>query len=134
MEKWKNIIDNPTYSISDIGRVRNNKTGRILKLFKNNLGYMCLRIPVNNNKKGYRIARLVASHFIGEIPDGLVVDHINRCRDDNKLDNLRIVTKENNLLNRGNNRRYLIERIINMYKDGKSVDDIVTILDKLRNI
>lgn len=41
-------------------------------------------------------------HFIyGEVPGGLVLDHINRCRLDNRRANLRVVTNAQNAQNQG---------------------------------
>lgn len=36
-----------------------------------------------------------------EVPDGMVVDHINRNRFDNRLDNLRLCTTKQNMANQG---------------------------------
>lgn len=47
--------------------------------------------------KKFRVHRAIYETFVGEIPDGYEVDHINTVRDDNRLENLRAVThKENN--------------------------------------
>lgn len=35
------------------------------------------------------------------IPEGMEIDHINGVRDDNRIDNLRLVTKKENLKNKG---------------------------------
>lgn len=40
--------------------------------------------------------RLVYSLFKGPIPDGFQVDHINGSRDDNRIENLRVVTSAGN--------------------------------------
>lgn len=43
------------------------------------------------------VHRLVWETFVGEIPQGLTIDHINTVRDDNRIGNLRCITqKENN--------------------------------------
>lgn len=47
--------------------------------------------------KNFRVHRAVYETFVGEIPDGYQIDHINTIRDDNRLENLRVATpKENN--------------------------------------
>jgi hypothetical protein len=44
-------------------------------------------------------ARVVYEVFVEEIPDGMEIDHINTVRDDNRVENLRVVTHRDNLLN-----------------------------------
>lgn len=45
-------------------------------------------------------ARLAWQLVNGPIPDGLEIDHINRVRTDNRISNLRLVTRVENLENR----------------------------------
>ena len=65
-----------------------------------------------SNSHGYLIARIlkpkraiIGSHrivwetFNGEIPTGYEIDHINTIRDDNRLCNLRLVTRKENMHN-----------------------------------
>ena len=47
----------------------------------------------------FRVHRAIYETFIGEIPDGYEIDHINTKRDDNRLENLRAVTKKENMNN-----------------------------------
>jgi hypothetical protein len=47
------------------------------------------------------VHRLIYEHVHGKIPEGLVVDHINRDKQDNRIENLRLVTPSNNSHNRG---------------------------------
>lgn len=44
-------------------------------------------------------ARVVYEVFVERIPDGMEIDHINTVRDDNRVENLRVVTHRDNLLN-----------------------------------
>ena len=63
----------------------------------------------NLEKDGYRridiggrhavTARVVYEVFVEQIPDGMEIDHINTVRDDNRVENLRVVTRSENLLN-----------------------------------
>lgn len=57
-----------------------------------------LRLGVSKpNRMHIAVHRLVYETFVGEIPNGYEIDHINTIRDDNRLDNLRCVTSfENN--------------------------------------
>lgn len=47
----------------------------------------------------YKVHRLVLEAFRGPIPRNLVVDHINRVRSDNRLENIRVVTQSVNRCN-----------------------------------
>lgn len=55
-------------------------------------GYMYIQF----NGKKYLVHRLVAEAFIGPIPDGMEIDHISRNREDNAVNNIRIVTSSIN--------------------------------------
>lgn len=57
-------------------------------------GYKVCRSPKLNQ---FRVHRAIYETFVGEIPQGYEIDHINTVRTDNRLENLRCVTsKENN--------------------------------------
>ena len=62
---------------------------------KNKFGY--LRATFNN--KHYTLHRIVWIIHNGAIPKGLDIDHINRVRDDNRIENIRLVTRSQNLHN-----------------------------------
>jgi hypothetical protein len=47
----------------------------------------------------YPVHRAVWEMHNGPIPTGLVVDHINRDRSDNRIENLRLVTQQQNVWN-----------------------------------
>ena len=100
METFKNITDYETYSVSNIGRVMNNKTGRILKPCLSHDG--CLRIDlrkIGEKKKHYKVHRLVATEFIENPDDKLCVDHIDGDRQNNDVSNLRWATYSENCQN-----------------------------------
>ena len=40
--------------------------------------------------------RLMYECFVGKVPEGYEVDHINDIRDDNRLDNFQLLTKSEN--------------------------------------
>lgn len=56
---------------------------------------------VNISKKTYAVHRLMAETFLQcPIPDGMQIDHIDRCPSNNAKDNIRIVTPSENCRNR----------------------------------
>lgn len=66
-------------------------------------GYVTFRMSKNNIRKRYKHHRLIyyalVEHF--DLNDrNLEIDHINHLRDDNRIDNLRLVTKSQNILNK----------------------------------
>ena len=58
----------------------------------NKYGYLSAKIK----NKTYYVHRLIWTLCIGEIPNGFDIDHINGCRSDNTLSNLRLVTRSEN--------------------------------------
>jgi hypothetical protein len=57
-------------------------------------------------QKGYKRSHIVYEMHHGPIPDGMVIDHINRDRADDRVENLRLVDMRGNAQNRGNHSKY----------------------------
>lgn len=98
MIEWKKIfIDcvETNYSVSNIGEVRNDKTGKIMKLGFHQ-GYRTVGLTVNGKMTGKRVHRLVAFAFIPNPENKPYVNHINGDRGDNRVENLEWVTPAEN--------------------------------------
>lgn len=93
-EKWKVVQENPLYSVSNKGRVRNNGTNRLLHLDENQ---KYTRVSFND-KKHYYLHRLVYCTFHNDYDlEGFVIDHLDSNPKNNTLENLEKVTiSENN--------------------------------------
>lgn len=93
-EEWRVVLQNPLYSISNKGRVVNNKTNRLLAL-DNCQKYVRVSF---NDRKHYYVHRLVYCTFNNDYDlDGYVIDHIDSNTKNNVLENLQKITiKENN--------------------------------------
>ncbi len=97
-ETWKIFPENPAYSISSLGRVKNNKTNRLLKIDENQKQS---RIQLCQNKKKihYYIHRLVYCTFANDFNlDGFVIDHIDGNPRNNAFTNLQKITQQENCL------------------------------------
>lgn len=129
MELWLTVEDFPNYEVSDRGGVRNKKKGNTL-IPHIRRGYPYVKLYRPSTRKNQAVHRLVAIAFLGAIPKGYNVDHINRVRSDNRVQNLRIVTPKENSNNRidcvG-----LVDHVIELYKDGISADDIRASLEPI---
>lgn len=89
MEEWKTVEDRPNYSISNIGRIRNDKTGLILRTRFDKDGYKDIGLDHPGKKRIWRrIHRLVANAFLPNPKNYPIVNHINGIKDDNRVENL----------------------------------------------
>lgn len=95
-------MDFSEYIFYDSGKLRwKKKTGRSTQLGK--------EIGVNSGKgyltfkffgSRYKVHRVVWMMLKGPIPDGMEIDHINHVRDDNRIENLRLVSRIENMKNK----------------------------------
>ena len=77
------------------------------------------------NRKHIPSHRIIYSMFHGDIADSLHIDHINGKRSDNRIENIRVVTIQENHFNRTSAKGYCFMKDRNKYKanikiDGKS--------------
>lgn len=114
-EKWVECWEFPNYEVSDLGNVRNAKTGKQLKVRQDGREYrmVCLW----RNKKGHtkRVGRLVWNSF-NNCNCNQTIDHINIDGGDDRLENLRCVSMEDN---RNNRKDYSKKNKYNLTKEDK---------------
>lgn len=105
VETWMPVVGwESFYSVSDSGLVRSERRvtrsgprgGRVLTPWYSHSGYKMVTLSVPSRHWGVAVHRLVATAFLGEIPTGYEVNHINGIKTDNSLSNLEIVTPEQN--------------------------------------
>lgn len=92
MEEFFPIPNFDGYFINKNGKVlskKRKKEGKIMKQQKNKDGYMILNLCFDKKQKKFSVHRLLALTFIANPNNHKLVDHINRVRDDNRLENLR---------------------------------------------
>tara|TARA_R110000803_G_scaffold58017_1_gene116203 strand:+ start:771 stop:1214 length:444 start_codon:yes stop_codon:yes gene_type:complete len=93
-----NIKDYEDYLIFEDGGVFSIKRNRFLKP-RNNNGYLRLELWKNNTKKAFTIHRLVGLHYIPNPENKPQIDHIDRNKTNNNIDNLRWATHSENQIN-----------------------------------
>ena len=87
------------YAANKDGDVINLKTKKIMKMYKNNSGYLFFSIynrKLKKNKLFYQ-HRFVYEVFKGKIPPHLETDHINSIKTDNRIKNLQLLTHKQNI-------------------------------------
>lgn len=97
-EEWRDIPNYPGYQASSLGRIRSTKLLKPTYGCKNNRGYLSIKIKGKINQ----VHRLVLFAFKGLPSENKVCDHINRNPIDNKIENLRWTSQQENLCNRKN--------------------------------
>ena len=98
MEEWRKIPGWDNLSVSSCGRIRNDKTGRYLKLSSERGNYK--KVTFHKDGKCYRISvhRAVCMAFIPNPEGKETVNHKNGIHDDNRVSNLEWATqRENNI-------------------------------------
>lgn len=121
-EIWKDIrgIDSK-HEISNKGRVRNKKTGKILSP-KNSKGwYLSVQLLVNGKYKTFRIHRLVAQYFVPNPNKLPIVNHKDLNKQNNFAENLEWVTYKENTQHAIENEAYnnAIKTLVDWNKNKK---------------
>lgn len=89
------------YQISNKGQIKSLHNGKekILKQYTNNKGYYMIDLHKNGSVKKFTVHFLVASMFILNTENKEEIDHIDTNKSNNNVENLRWVTRQENLSN-----------------------------------
>lgn len=95
MEHWKKIKDFDNYSVSDCGRVRNDKKNTYMNP-KHCHGHLRISLYNKDGFKRFFVHRLVAEAFIPNPNNYPIINHKNEKKDDNRVENLEWCTYKYN--------------------------------------
>ena len=97
-ERWRDIDGFENYRVSSEGRVRNKRTGRVLRSAPDSSGYMTVGLSSHGKTHSKNVHRLVAKAFLDKRePEAYQVNHIDGNKHNNTLDNLEWVSPSENM-------------------------------------
>lgn len=91
---WRPIPFAPRYEASECGKIRNGSTGRVLRPSRSGYGYVHVKLGRQGCTK---VHRAVAAAFIGPRPPGMQINHRDRNKQNNAVENLEYVTRAENM-------------------------------------
>lgn len=102
-EEWRTIPGHEKYQVSNCGQIKSfhyKGIGRFLKvrLYGAHTKYYHVALTTNKKMKTFSVHSLVALIFIGDRPEGLVIDHIDNNPLNNHVDNLQYITNKRNCI------------------------------------
>ena len=100
-EVWKDVVRaEGIYSVNDRGAVRREaggrgaRVGRILKPTYDRSGYRRVILRINGKSRLFFEHTLVMAAFVGPKRAGYEIHHRNGLRDDNRLENLEYMSRD----------------------------------------
>tara|TARA_R110002020_G_scaffold54174_1_gene151287 strand:- start:7536 stop:8012 length:477 start_codon:yes stop_codon:yes gene_type:complete len=101
MDDFKKINNYNNYYINKIGQVKNINTNRILKTRPNSSGYLMIDLCNKGKRQTITIHKLVLNTFVEKKNLNFnQIDHINKNKHDNRLENLRYIDSSGNNRNK----------------------------------
>ena len=97
MERWIKINEG-NYEVSNLGKVRNHTTKKILKNCATRDGYLRVCLQLDGGQKNMRVHRLVAMYFIPNPCNYPDVNHIDEDKSNNTYTNLEWLSRRDNLI------------------------------------
>lgn len=158
VNKYKDILldefyldENHEVRRSKDGYHKRFKKGDLANFFIGNEGYLCIQVPKARTtvKKSHLVLLLSGVN----IPDDMVVDHIDGNKTNDSISNLRIVTSRQNNCNRpirsdntsgitgirwsDYHKHYVIRRTVNgkrLSRSRKTLEEAIVVLEELKKL
>jgi len=102
MEQFIPIKNYETYGINKLGECYDFRKGEKMNLYDNGHGYLCVAVRNPQGWNKLEIHKLIGTHFMPNPNNYPTIDHINRDKKNNHIDNLRWADMTTQSNNRGN--------------------------------
>jgi hypothetical protein len=96
-EIWRPIDNYPNYNVSNLGNIKNINTNKVLKINCKD-GYYGISLVNDETKKTFKVHRLVALAFIENPENKSDVNHKDKNKLNNIIDNLEWTTQKENII------------------------------------
>lgn len=133
-EIWKDIKGyEGLYQISNLGRIKIIKNGKIKKMSSIPKGYLRTGLTKNKKTKYYYPHRLVAEAFIENYANLPCVNHKDNNPKNNKVDNLEWCSyKYNNSYKNHHLKRYISSVLYFLKRDYSNENEIIKLAEELK--
>ena len=84
------------YTIYEDGRIYSHKTGIFIAIGMNMKGYPHVQLSTGSRRTTFLLHTLLYKCFVGEVPEGYEVDHIDAIRSNYNISNLQLLTRKEN--------------------------------------
>ena len=107
-EQWKTIEEATNYEVSNLGNIRNTKSGQVLNPGVSGNGYKQVSLKMKDTGKFCKryVHRLVAQYWLPNPENKREVNHKNLDKTDNRVENLEWVTSSDNQKHKYQNSNY----------------------------
>ncbi|CAL6111215.1 HNH_endonuclease [Hexamita inflata] len=109
VEQGRFIIGFPDYVVTSMGRIICVSQQIEVKLMVSNCGYFMVNLKNESGWSTFSVHSLVANAFLGLKPTKFQVDHIDRNKQNNCIENLRYISASDNQKNRTSYKGHLAE-------------------------
>ena len=106
-ECWRSISGYKNYQVSNIGRVRNAKDGRILIPIVSKSGDLFVEVCKHKATTTHHIHVLVANEWLPNPDERTRVEHMDHNKINNQITNLRWISKREHKRNNRNTSEYM---------------------------
>jgi len=89
MDNFESVKNYETYGINKKGEIKDYRTGKIMNQYFNFHGYKRINLRNPNGVKGFLVHRLVGLQFLEPKEGKDEIDHIDRDKKNNNIENLR---------------------------------------------